>query len=243
VDEGLSVLNIEAGNCEIVYYGYAPEACQTLTVMVNGGTAPYTYAWSNGAATPSTNVCPTVTTIYSIVVTDSNGNTAEDNVTVQVIDVRCGNNNNKVLVCHAPNQSVICISSSAVPDHLSHGDYLGVCGAPDPCAGENQSMTIAQQQQEYDASRTDFSPFEKQDEGDGSVFTLTPNPANDQLYVKMNPPSGIIKVIDVSGMVILHQVVYGADNIINTASLADGIYYVQLETGKYCRTKNFVVMH
>ncbi|GAB3999097.1 hypothetical protein GCM10028807_48370 [Spirosoma daeguense] len=41
---------------------------------VTGGTAPYTYAWSNGAAAvanPSVN--PSITTIYTLTVTDANG--------------------------------------------------------------------------------------------------------------------------------------------------------------------------
>lgn len=38
---------------------------------------------------------------------------------------RCGNNNNKVLMCHAGN--TICVSTNAVNAHLNHGDFLGPC--------------------------------------------------------------------------------------------------------------------
>ena len=49
------------------------------------------------------------------------------------MDVRCGNNLDKVLVCHVPEgntskQHNVCVSVSAVATHLASGDYLGVCG-------------------------------------------------------------------------------------------------------------------
>jgi hypothetical protein len=40
---------------------------------------------------------------------------------------RCGNSNKKVQICH--NGNTLCISQSAVPAHLAHGDYLGPCNA------------------------------------------------------------------------------------------------------------------
>ena len=42
---------------------------------------------------------------------------------------RCGNNDDKVQICHDGN--TLCISPSAVPAHLAHGDYLGPCNAAD----------------------------------------------------------------------------------------------------------------
>ncbi len=43
-----------------------------------------TYVWSTGATTSSINVAPTNTTSYTVTITDSNGCTASDNVTVTV---------------------------------------------------------------------------------------------------------------------------------------------------------------
>jgi hypothetical protein len=56
-----------------------PGQCVDLTVAVSGGTAPYTYAWSDGseAMTATRHVCPTSTTVYSVDATDSSGRSGE----------------------------------------------------------------------------------------------------------------------------------------------------------------------
>jgi Secretion system C-terminal sorting domain len=61
-----------------------PLTCTTLTATQTGGTAPFTYLWSNGATTASINVCPNVTTNYSVNITDATGCVRTDVVTVTV---------------------------------------------------------------------------------------------------------------------------------------------------------------
>ena len=113
-----------AGEDENVVYGYGSN-CTTLNGVAAGGVAPYTYSWSGGA-TPnnsSTTVCPNTTTTYTLTITDKNGCTRSDDVTVNVNDVRCGSKMDKVQVNH--NGEVICVAKEAVPAHLNHGDVLG----------------------------------------------------------------------------------------------------------------------
>ncbi|MGI9547261.1 MAG: choice-of-anchor D domain-containing protein [Flavobacteriaceae bacterium] len=117
-------LIVDAGEEQSVYLGYAPTETVSLTASVTGGEAPYTYLWSNGETTESITVSPTETTVYEVVITDANGCEAMDQVTVNVVDVRCGNG--KVLVCHK-DKNTLCISANAVPAHLAHGDTLGSC--------------------------------------------------------------------------------------------------------------------
>lgn len=115
-----------------IYLGYGPQSINLSAGTVAGGTPPYTYSWTPAAsaATPtasSTDVSPIVTTTYTVTVTDAHGCTANTSFKVKVIDVRCGNNNDKVAVCHDGN-TPICVSPSAVPTHISsHGDCLGDC--------------------------------------------------------------------------------------------------------------------
>jgi len=120
---------VNAGANQMVYVGYAPQSCASLTANVSGGTAGYSYLWSTGETTMSISVCPTDTTIYSVTVTDSLGCSSTDTVKVCAQNVLCSNNSNakKIIVCH--KGTPLCISESAVASHLAHGDYLGSCDA------------------------------------------------------------------------------------------------------------------
>lgn len=95
----------------------------------------------------------------------------------------CGNNNNKVKMCHDGN--TICVSPNAVADHLSHGDFLGQCVS----CPENRSAPI----------------------GNGSIavtegieMEIMPNPTSGLLQVGL--PEGktmdAIFVMDFSGKIV-----------------------------------------
>jgi len=159
------------------YYGYDPMACVTLQPTMSGP-APYVYAWSNGSTAGALTVCDTASSWYVVTVTDGDTCTTMDSVFVQVVDVRCGNNNNKVLVCHIPpgnpaNAHTICISENGVPAHLAHGCTLGSCGweadslqvggtlqiavAPNPMADATQITISSTADQQVDLALFDAS--------------------------------------------------------------------------------------
>ncbi len=56
----------------------------TLSVSTSGGSAPFTYAWSNGATAQSITVSPSATTTYTVTVSDAYGCTGTDNVVITV---------------------------------------------------------------------------------------------------------------------------------------------------------------
>ncbi len=133
-----------------LYLGYGPQSIDLSTAVV-GGVGPYTYQWTAGPSSATQTVSPQATTTYTVTVTDANGCTSTDQVTVSVLDVRCapGNSPNsngkgnkgrgngrqvtKVLLCH--NGNTICVDSSAVASHLANHNrgrkscYLGPCGS------------------------------------------------------------------------------------------------------------------
>jgi subtilase family serine protease len=251
IDEGISVLNVEVGDCEVVYFGYTPSQCQTLLVSASGGMTPYTYLWSNGATTQTVSVCPTATTIYTVTVTDHNGYTAKDKITVQVIDIRCGNNNNKVVVCHLPpgnpeNLQIICVAPSAVPAHLAHGDYLGICEAVDPCDQEEQSSNIFYPNENItDENLIDMQTQIMTDQVTGGEITIFPNPANS--FVEIHLPETAtpyeVMLYDVSGKLLQRQSMESGRQRLSTEELVNGIYLIQIRSSGERMTTTIVVMH
>ncbi|MCH8318537.1 MAG: PKD domain-containing protein, partial [Bacteroidetes bacterium] len=79
---------VDAGDDQTVYIGYTPQECAILSAVASGGDPPYSYAWSTGETTQNITVCPAITTTYTVTVTDANGCSSSDEVTVNVIDVR-----------------------------------------------------------------------------------------------------------------------------------------------------------
>lgn len=61
-------------------------SCTNISTTTSGGNPPYAYSWNPSVGTGSGphQVCPAVTTTYSVLVTDSSGNTVSDSVTVIV---------------------------------------------------------------------------------------------------------------------------------------------------------------
>lgn len=145
-------LYINAGENQLVYYGYPPAACTTLSWSgASGGVPPYTIQWSTGQTSQIITICPTVTTYYTVTIKDANNCTFSDQVKVCVADIRCGNGNNlgkKVYICHFPpgnpeNAHTLCIDTSAVKAHLQMGDLLGPCDLDRTCTDSKSAVSIS----------------------------------------------------------------------------------------------------
>ena len=76
-----------------------------------------------------------------------------------------------------------------------------------------------------------------------AVFLAMPNPADDHVEVHTNFIPNVISVMDMSGKVLLRQVISGNKNIINTGELMDGIYFLRIQSGADCYVRSIVVMH
>lgn len=82
-------------------------SCATLTASVTGGTSPYTYVWSQqsppqifcGGSSSTCSVCPTGTTTYDLIVTDANGCTGFDQVTIIVVPFPVANAGTDKTIC------------------------------------------------------------------------------------------------------------------------------------------------
>ena len=117
------------------YVGYKRAA--SLRLSVSNNETGYTYLWNNGEKTASITVAPVAPTSYQVMIRDKMGCTKTVSKTIQVVDVRCGHNFDKVMICQVPpgnpeKETRICIDSSAVAAHLEKGSYLGMCNNEAP---------------------------------------------------------------------------------------------------------------
>jgi hypothetical protein len=211
------------GTCSsyTIYLGYGPQTIN-LSVSPSGGTPGYTYSWAPAASatTPtasSTDVSPTVSTTYTVTVTDANGCTATSSFLIHVVDVRCGNNNDKVVVCHNGNVP-ICISPSAVPAHISgHGDCLGNCAS---------------------ASAKGLAP--NQSYLNNGAIAVFPNPAHNLINVALKDIGQTYQayqIVDISGRIVKTHNLNGDIRqdllTIDVSAYTPGIYFIRaiMESG------------
>lgn len=123
-----------------IYSGWTPASKITYTASVSGGQPPYTYKWTTSAALsiqgsstqPSVTVTSTTAGTHTLTlkVTDAYGCQKTATRTVTVVDVRCGNRMDKVLLCKVQPAGTICINANDVAAQLANGNAtLGACPA------------------------------------------------------------------------------------------------------------------
>ena len=201
-----------------VYIGYNPASTITIKAEASGGSGNLSYKWSNGATTSSIIINPSVTTAYTFTITDESGCTNTAIKQISVVDARCGNKNDKVLVCHNASAKghTICISSNDVAAHLTeHGDYLGTCATIVTTSVNKPSQV-----------KEAITQFEK--------AKFFPNPANQFVNLKLSNELAYgkinIQLIDRNGRMVKKSeqmnIQKGQIIKLNTAGFTDGLYLV-----------------
>lgn len=191
-----------------IYLGYGAQSV-SLTASVPAGYPPFAYSWMPVSSTASSiTVSPTATTNYSVNVSDVYGCTSTSTKTIFVKDVRDHSHTDKIFVCH--NGNSLSVSINAISAHLNHGDALGNCSS-------NAKMAKVAEQK----------------------ITLYPNPVDNQVTVTcalVNAERVSIVVTDLNGKQVLVPINQTMDAgtheiMINTASLSNGIYMVNVRCG------------
>ncbi len=200
-----------------LYLGYGPSSLN-ITANVSGGTAAYAYSWSNGPSTQSSSVDAAGT--YTVLVTDANQCTAQASITIIVTDVRCGNNSDKVMVCH--NGKEICVSSGDVQDHLNHGDHLGGCNA-------NSSVRL-----NNSGANGEVSTYQ---------VTVYPNPVSENLkvYVSKIQAGATMQLYNANGSLVRSLKLINNTNTISVEGLTAGMYYLVTRNGDQTTTNKIVI--
>lgn len=218
-------LTVDAGPNKTVYYGYPDSACAKLTATgLGGGVPPYTLLWSTGSTTSNTTVCPITSTVYTVTITDLNGCSFSDDAKVCVIDVRCGNNLDKVTICHNTGSShnpnnTLCVALSGAVNHIAHGDQLAACGTIKTC--------------------TSARIYAISSEGPEGYLDAYPNPFADYTTIRFMLPADEyvnLKLVDFSGRLVRSLFNDGVkknnDNYLQLdgGSLAPGMYFLIMKT-------------
>ena len=233
-------LSVSAGEDRSLYFGYLPEQCVSITANVTGGTAPYSYQWTldrpllsdvitadgdesiSGANSQTVTVCLLDTATLCVTVTDANGCTFTDCVTIYAADVRCFEGSNaKTSICHEGH--TICVSENAVATHLAHGDFVGSCVA------NHANVGIIQVEQNLKPG-----------------FHIYPNPNKGDLIVTMSLPGdetkdAVIQVINVNGQIV-KQVKVNSQHKLNFSIKETGLYFIKLITNKQVYTRKVTVI-
>jgi gliding motility-associated-like protein len=137
VSVNLTVTGIPALNASTTADSCA-EGTGTASLSASGGSAPYTYAWSNGAAgTPQTNLNAGV---YTVTVTDQKGCTARSQLTIPLIAPPIINLNISAISL-LEGDSVQLSASGANSYQWSPALGLSCTNCPNPVASPLQSTT------------------------------------------------------------------------------------------------------
>jgi plastocyanin len=219
-----------------LYLGYGPSST-TLNPNALGG-APFTYSWTGpvglsctDCATPVFTATAAGTFVYTVVVTNKYGCKTTCTITITVVDARCGNKNEKVLVCQVPsgntgNAHTVCVSPNAVATLLANGSYLGNCTNGNRTVKPELIVSVADEMNVY------------------------PNPNNGLFDVQLNnmkASKATIVVTNGNGLVIeKRSIEINGKRQTQTVSFdlsrySSGLYYIQLITADGVKTEKVTI--
>ncbi len=131
-------------------------------------------------------------------------------------DWYCGNNNNKVVICH--NGHTLCINGNALPAHLNHGDYTGPC-----IPSGSQNLMVP-------GGITSTTPF-------GAVeLEVFPNPAKNEVNIHLHgvETATELTIYDQLGKVVWTRIMeegqISTSISLDNSRFGNGIYFVSAIT-------------
>lgn len=198
-----------------IYIGYGPAS---LSINASAtGSQDFAYSWNTGEQTPSLSVSQAG--IYTATVTYAGVCQSSASIAIETLDVRCGNNNDKIMICH--NNKVICVASDAIQAHLAHGDKLGSCTA---------------------GARTGVRTNDL-DEAEGTFnVTAYPNPVSEKLHIAVPNPdaNGKVVISKANGEVIRSVRLNSAKQELSLKGLLPGVYFINIQNGNQTVVKKIV---
>lgn len=210
----------------------------TATVTPSGGTAPYTYAWSNFETTPSINSL--MPALYSVTVTDANG------------CAKVGNYNVLPFSCGAFSVSVTGTNASSFTAEDGSAQAT-VTGGTGPYTyqwnnGETTASISGLRLGAYAVAVTDASgnclvwgyfpgsaPTGINDiSSSDQFFNVYPNPSNGVFSLKSEIKIAQIEVVNMLGEIVYDSTVENISSTIDLSNQPEGFYFMHIshEKGK-----------
>jgi hypothetical protein len=223
------------GNPNTIYLGFGPTSL-TLKAVPTGATTPLTYAWKKDGNTTVMGTAASLVVssagIYTATVTGQDGAVGTVTKEIKMEDLRCGDKDDKVAICHTStgsndNTRTICVSKSSVDKFLGNGNYLGNCTqARIAMVTEPEAIVVA-------------AP---------GKFNVYPNPASRQFTVQLNNfKTGKAQVIILSpnGMAVQKKTIeliqVNQSILFNLGNLTTGIYTVRIISDEGIQTSKVVL--
>jgi Glycine rich protein/PKD-like domain/Secretion system C-terminal sorting domain len=210
------------------------------TVMLDAQNAGSTYLWNDSSMAQM--LTASASGAYSVTITDANGCTATDAITVTI--------NTIPTVTYIESQNLVCINWSAIPltaGSPANGTYAGpgVTGNMfDPTvAGAGTHDVVYTYTDQNGCTSSDTSSItvdlclNTMETGLANSVSVSPNPNNGVFVLNANAALGDLRIelMDVQGRVVYESkesnVQRGFSKQIETTNLAAGIYYLRLNSG------------
>jgi hypothetical protein len=220
--------NYTNGEPNTIFLGYGAQ--QLTLTAADANTTQSGFAWTPPTYLSSVNTAAAVFTptaagdySYTVEATNEYGCKASAGVILKVIDARCGNNMDKVLLCKDGKSK--CVDAISVVDQMAHGYTLGACSTlrnRNGMMGEAQTTT--------------------------SALTVSPNPATQQTVIQFNTTDQQAYSLDVYNLLgmkvaTLDRGIDSGNHTVryNISNLPSGLYLLKLSVNGKVTTQKLVV--
>lgn len=195
--------------------------CTDLTATSTGAQGTISYLWSTGETTQTINVCPLVTTTYTVTITDASGCSSTDEVTVNTCDITTNGGAKVKVFTNGGAQATVSINSLGA--HLCNGGSLDLSGCNDSGARMASLVTV---------------------NTIALNSTVYPNPSSGKITVLLNEfdnNSDInIDVINSQGVIVESKQVTNQNTGIDLSSHSKGIYLVRVSDGTTAKVQKVI---
>ncbi|MCW3109628.1 MAG: hypothetical protein JWQ09_4134, partial [Segetibacter sp.] len=226
------------GQPNTIYHGYGLSNV-SIKAIPAGGKAPYSYRWTTTGGRSLLSESEILLVFlpgeYTVTVTDATGATGTFKKIIQLVDVSCGNNNEKVLVCQANKGSTksntICVNEAAVSALLSKGSFLGECSS------------------NVSAAKKAFQEKPEVVVEASYKLDVFPNPTSGQFSVRLNNFSGTkaeVILLSINGLLIERKTIEltggKQKTTFNINNLNTGVYFVKVISDNGIQTEKVLLL-